>query len=82
MDKVFSRTSSCGLKVMFAALQILSEQDGSSRVAELRSAIAKRVEFSDWEMEQVNGSPRWFTFFSYYSTTYSVAGFIRKSRGT
>lgn len=82
MDKVFSRTSSCGLKVMFAALQILSEQDGSSRVADLRSAIAQRVELSQWDKEKVNGSPRWFTFLSYYSTTYSVAGFIRKSRGT
>ena len=80
--KVFSRTSSCGLKVMFAALQILSEQDGSARVAALRSAIAQRVELSGWEKELVNGSPRWFTFLSFYSTTYSVAGFIRKSRGT
>lgn len=65
MVKVFSRTSSCGLKVMYAALQILSEQDGSARVAALRSAIAQRVELSGWEMELVNGSPRWFTFLSF-----------------
>lgn len=80
--KVFSRTSSCGLKVMYAALQILSEHDGSLRVADLRSAIGQRVQLSPWDVELVNGSPRWFTFLSYYSTTYSVAGFIRKSRGT
>ena len=81
-DKVFSRTASCGLKVMFAALQILSEKDGSCRVAELRADIAQRVHLSPWDNEQVNGSPRWYTFLSYYSTTYAVAGFIRKSRGT
>lgn len=80
--KVFSRTATCGMKVMFAALQILSEKDGSCRVADLRSAIAQRVELTPWDVELVNGSPRWFTFLSYYSTTYSVAGFIRKSRGT
>lgn len=81
-DKVFSRTASCGLKVMFAALQILSEKDGSCRVAELRADIAQRVQLSTWDNEEVNGSPRWFTFLSFYSTTYAVAGFIRKSRGT
>lgn len=81
-DKVFSRTASCGLKVMFAALQILSEKDGSCRVAQLRADIAQRVQLLPWDNEEVNGSPRWFTFLSFYSTTYAVAGFIRKSRGT
>ena len=57
--KVFSRTSTCGMKVMFAALQILSEKDGLCRLADLRSAIAQRVKLSPWDVELVNGSPRW-----------------------
>lgn len=70
------------MKVMFAALQVLSEHDGSCRVAELRESVAHRVDFSGWDVEPVNGSPRWWTFLSFYSTTYAVAGFIRKTRGT
>ncbi|WP_276893627.1 restriction endonuclease [Hallella bergensis] len=81
--KRFSRTSSCGLKVMYAAMQILSEHDGSCRVADLRTAVSNRVEFTSWDMEITNGgNPRWFAFMSYYSTCYVVAGFIQKSRGT
>lgn len=82
MSKAFSRTASCGLKVMFCAMQVLDELGGSSRVADLRSAIASRCDLSEWERDASGGSPRWFTFLSFYSTCYAVGGFIRKQRGT
>lgn len=82
MSKVFSRTSRCGMKVMFAALGVLDELGGSARVADLRSAIASRCSFDAWESEVSKGSPRWWTFLSFFSTTYAVGGFVRKQRGT
>ena len=82
MSKAFSRTASCGLKVMFCAMQVLDELGGSSRVADLRSAIASRCDLSEWERDASGGSPRWFTFLSFYSTCYAVGGFVRKQRGT
>ena len=82
MSKVFSRTASCGMKVMFAAMQALDELGGSARVSNLRAAIASRCQLDEWERDMSKGSPRWFTFLSFYSTTYAVGGFIRKQRGT
>ena len=81
-NKVFSRTASCGMKVMFLAMQVLDEMGGSARTSDLRSAIASRGQLSEWEREAAHGSPRWFTFLSFYSTCYAVGGFIRKQRGT
>lgn len=81
-DKSFSRSASCGMNVMYAAMRLLAEHDDSCRVSELRASIPQRVELSTWDVEMVNGSPRWYTFMSFYSTCYSVAGYIQKTRGT
>lgn len=82
MAGIYSRTAQCGMKVMFAAMQILQKEGGSCRLSELRSRLVECCDFSSWEKESVNGSVRWHNFLSWYSSCYAVAGFIRKQRGT
>lgn len=82
MAGVYSRTAQCGMKVMFAAMQILQKEGGSCRLSDLRSHLSECCDFSSWEKETVNGSVRWHNFLSWYSSCYVAAGFIRKQRGT
>lgn len=82
MNGVYSRTASCGMKVMFAAMRVLQEHGGSCRLSELRGCLSGCCNFSEWENETVNGVVRWHNFLSWYSSCYAAAGFIRKQRGT
>lgn len=81
MRSSLSRTCACGVKLMYAALQVLESHDGSCRVSDLRSALASSVSFSEWELELVGDAPRWNTFLSWYSTCYAAAGYLVKKRG-
>lgn len=76
-----SRSAACGCKVLAAVMRLMNERDGSVASSDLRSAHSF-VQFNAWELEDVNGSPRWWNFLSFYSTCYVVAGFITKQRGT
>lgn len=79
--KSLSRSAQCGVKVMDAVMRLMNDRDGSVSSSELRG-LPSRVSFTPWEQEEVNGTPRWWNFLSFFSTDYVVAGFIRKQRGT
>lgn len=62
-------------------MRLMSERGSSVASSELRS-LPSRVSLNAWELDEVNDSPRWWNFLSFYSTCFVVAGFITKQRGT
>ena len=82
---VMGRSRMLGARTTFAALQILSQQEGGSmRIKELKDAVYNRIGsgFDDWEAYQYpDGSYRWIVNFHMYSLGCVKAGYLIKDKG-
>lgn len=83
LNKTYSPTKRSGVKSIFAAFQILNENDGEMHRNLLLEEIAKRVEFEPWELERYesNGQLKWVTIFVFYSIDSVKAGWLAKNKG-
>lgn len=70
-------------KTIFAALEILKENDGELPGKEIISEIPSKIDLNDWEKERYakSGYIRWQSILHFYSIDCSKAGFLRKNNG-
>ncbi|SDX06927.1 Mrr restriction system protein [Nitrosomonas communis] len=78
-----SRSRELATKVIFAALQILSEKGGQAPGKEVVSEVEKRVNFDDWAkaIYEKSGYVRWQSILHFYSIDCIKAGYLVKKMG-
>ena len=79
-----SRSRELGSKVIFAALQILSEMGGQAPGREVISQVEKRVILDDWAKATYEklGYIRWQSMLHFFSIDCIKAGYLVKKKGT
>ena len=70
-------------KTVYAALNILKENDGQLPGREVINRIREIVDFNDWELKQYEktGNIRWESILHFYTIDCIKAGFLRKNSG-
>ena len=78
-----SRSRELGSKVIFAALQILSEMGGQASGREVISQVEKRVILDDWAKAtyEKSGYIRWQSMLHFFSIDCIKAGYLVKKKG-
>jgi restriction system protein len=78
-----SRSRELGSKVIFAALQILSEMGGQASGREVVSQVEKRVILDDWAKAtyEKSGYIRWQSMLHFFSIDCIKAGYLVKKKG-
>lgn len=81
--KAKSKSYVTSAKTMFAALTILSKNEGTMPIRILMQEIEKTVELSAWEKETLEntGNIRWQSNMHFTSVDYVRAGFLIKKKG-
>ncbi len=79
-----SRSRELASKVIFAALQILSEMGGQAPGREVISQVEKRVILDDWAKATYEklGYIRWQSMLHFFSIDCIKAGYLVKKKGT
>jgi len=79
-----SRSRELASKVIFAALQILSEMGGQAPGREVISQVEKRVILDDWAkaVYEKSGYIRWQSILHFFSIDCIKAGYLVKKKGT
>jgi restriction system protein len=78
-----SRSRDLGVKLIFAALQLLKENGGQLPGRDVLSAVEKRVFLDDWAREtyEKSGYVRWQSILHFYSIPCIKAGYLVKKKG-
>ncbi|SFM64293.1 winged helix-turn-helix domain-containing protein [Nitrosomonas communis] len=78
-----SRSRELASKVIFAALQILSEKGGQAPGKEVILEVEKRVNLDDWAkaIYEKSGYVRWQSMLHFYSIDCIKAGYLVKKKG-
>lgn len=82
-DTELSRSRKLAAKTVYAALQVLKQNDGELPGKEVISAVEKHVELDDWAKERYekSGSVRWKSILHFFSIACVKAGFLVKKKG-
>ena len=83
MEKIKSSYKTTASKIIFAALNILKDNNCEMPWKELLKEIENKVEFTDWEKERYekSGSIRWQTICGFYTMGCVKAGYLIKKNG-
>lgn len=78
-----SRSRDLGVKVIFAALQVLKENGGQLPGRDVLAAVEKRVSLDDWAKAtyEKSGYVRWQSILHFYSIPCIKAGYLLKKKG-
>jgi restriction system protein len=78
-----SRSRNLGVKLIFAALQLLKENGGQLPGRDVLTAVEKRVSLDDWAREtyEKSGYVRWQSILHFYSIPCIKAGYLVKKKG-
>ena len=81
--KEFSKSKACAAKALYAVMQGLKANGGSSPSKDILPYVEKNVAFTEWENERAGKlqNVRWHANLQFYSIDYSVAGYIVKKKG-
>jgi restriction system protein len=81
--KKLSPSRSIAAKTLFAAMQVLKENNGELSSGKVIEAVGKRVELDDWarEVYAKSGYIRWQSILHFFSIDAMKAGYLRKKKG-
>jgi restriction system protein len=83
MAKKPSKTKATATKTIHAAFAAMKAAGGELPRSEVHAAIAKAVEFNEWELGTYpnSGNTRWKSVFAFYSIDAVKAGYLEKNKG-
>ena len=83
MTKKVSKSKLIATKTIYAAMQILKENDGEMRGREVVDSIRDKLEFNEYEKHiyEKTGYVRWESVLHFYTIDAMKAGFLRKNKG-
>lgn len=84
MTKKIAPTKMSAMKTMYAAFEILINNNDELPRKELIEKMTEKLVFEDWETERYesNGQLKWLTIFLFYSIDCMKAGWLTKNKGT
>jgi restriction system protein len=83
VSEKISRSRDLGIKVIFAALEILKENDGQLPGRDVLAEVERRVSLDEWARAtyEKSGYVRWQSILHFYSIPCIKAGYLVKKKG-